>query len=88
MHKRCPMCGGDGEIPVKQSREATEKDLTAESIYDRDDAICDLLSLDDPASIPAIEVAIAVEKSPDMKIDMQQLLDQLKDTADADTCAE
>ena len=78
MHEECPTCGGSGEVRIDQDREAMEKDLFNPSLYERDDAVLGLLSLDDPRSIPAVEMAIAVERSPDIKGDMRQLLDQLK----------
>ena len=80
MVKECPHCGGTGEIRVPQGRKAAEKNLTHPKLYERDDAVWELLGLDDPASIPAVEAAIAVEESREMKADMQQLLDQLRAT--------
>lgn len=58
-----------------------ERSLTSRSSRLRDSASNALSFLDDPASIPALQYAIAKENMRELRADMQQVLEQLKRTA-------
>ena len=54
--------------------------LNSRFAWVRDGAGLGLASLDDPQSIPALEIAIAKESNQELKEDLLQVLEQLKET--------
>lgn len=57
--------------------------LSHSSVQVRDSACLGLASLDDPAAIPAIEQAIAKERSSELREDMKQVLSELLGTQES-----
>ena len=54
--------------------------LNSRFVWVRDGAGLGLASLDDPQSIPALEIAIAKESNQELKEDLLQVLEQLEET--------
>jgi len=55
--------------------------LSSPSMLVRDGAGLGLSSLDDPRALPMLEQTIAAEQSPTLRRDLQQVADQLRETA-------
>lgn len=71
----------DSKVWHDERRKMLERCLLASrSAWVRDGAGLGLASLDDPQSIPALEIAIAKESNKTLKEDLNLVLDQLKDT--------
>lgn len=71
----------DSKVWHDERRKMLERCLLASrSAWARDGAGLGLASLDDPQSIPALEMAIAKESNQELREDLLQVLEQLKDT--------
>ncbi len=68
-------------ITQRQRRWLLERSLSNLNVIIRDGAILGLSSMDDPSSIPAVERVLKQEENLMLREDMEQLLDQLKETA-------
>jgi HEAT repeat protein len=66
---------------TQQCRLLLEDCLFHSSYYVQDGAVCGLGSMDDPLSIPVLQQAIQQETDSLLRRDMEQLLEQLIETA-------
>ena len=70
----------DHDETRERRRHFAQRYLSSDSAMVRDGAALALSFMDDPRSLPSLKKAIDHEKVPELRGDMQQVLDQLEET--------